>query len=404
MILKRPLGRGLLLALLTSFSSIVIASNEIPVDNAMAQDSAAYSRDMGVSLDEAENRLSIQRDIGNLHAMLALDNHENYAGLYVEHTPVYKIFVLFKNLKGNKNKNFTGYLNRKLAQSPWRSYVKIRKVENSLNDLKTLQMDVAELIEQLGQTGSNPELSLNTEKNKIEIRTLNKAELEFSFSNAGLSLPASVEIVEVIELSSNPEAADIFGGLGIVANCTTGFSVENIITGERGISTAGHCSFPAIFENEEIPLKAELEVLHYDIQWHSADAANKTVDNYVRTCSFFGATCGRREIIGVIPRQYQFIGEYVCKFGEVTGETCGIITDTFYSSYKPAADGSKPEYSFKHVYVSSLGSNLSSEGDSGGPWYSGNYAYGSHTTGPGLDSTYMAADDFSVLGIKILTE
>jgi hypothetical protein len=55
------------------------------------------------------------------------------------------------------------------------------------------------------------------------------------------------------------------------------------------------------------------------------------------------------------------------------------------------------------VRVAGNGTNLSEGGDSGGPWFSGNTAYGSHTYGIGNDSAYMPVNYFSGISVTIAT-
>jgi hypothetical protein len=91
----------------------------------------------------------------------------------------------------------------------------------------------------------------------------------------------------------------------------------------------------------------------------------------------------------------------VCKNGKTTGYTCGNISSTTYSpSYVTNAAAT-----FIRVHESSNG-NLSEGGDSGGPWFLVNTAYGTHSGSPGAnpnDALYMAINYVSSLGVSVLT-
>ncbi len=87
------------------------------------------------------------------------------------------------------------------------------------------------------------------------------------------------------------------------------------------------------------------------------------------------------------------MGSQVCKQGKTTGYTCGTISTISY-----CASGA-----CTWVRVAGNGTNLSEGGDSGGPWFSGNTAYGSHTYGIGNDSAYMPVNYFSGISVTIAT-
>lgn len=56
-------------------------------------DAPEIARSMGVSVEEAERRLALQGDIGAFQERASADPH--FAGLYIEHEPVFRAVVLF---------------------------------------------------------------------------------------------------------------------------------------------------------------------------------------------------------------------------------------------------------------------------------------------------------------------
>ena len=102
------------------------------------------------------------------------------------------------------------------------------------------------------------------------------------------------------------------------------------------------------------------------------------------------------------------MGTTVCKYGKNTRYTCGELIS---KSYDPG-DGYGPTWMRVRNFDID---DLSAGGDSGGPWFVGTKAYGTHKgaipifddngvyTGKD-DAVYMAVNYFSHLGIEVLTE
>jgi len=133
---------------------------------------------------------------------------------------------------------------------------------------------------------------------------------------------------------------------------------------------------------------------HYDIQWHST---NMDVANLIRWWSD-GST---REITWGKPRSQQAVGSYVCKYGRTTHYTAGYIASKTYEPYR--VPDSEPTF----ILVDNTGAydDLSDPGDSGGPWFLGNYAYDTHSGGlSNGDAFYMAIDYLSGIDVSLLTD
>jgi len=99
-------------------------------------------------------------------------------------------------------------------------------------------------------------------------------------------------------------------------------------------------------------------------------------------------------------RAYQYIGEWVCHYGRVTGYGCGYIMDlsVTLSSFIP---GSTATY----IRVWNPIVDMAEPGDSGGPWFSGNTAYGvmvAHQIGTN-NGYYMAVNYFDALNVNVYT-
>jgi hypothetical protein len=54
-----------------------------------------YANDIGVDVEEAAYRLSLQESIGRLNACLNSEEKDTFAGLWIEHEPGYQVFAAF---------------------------------------------------------------------------------------------------------------------------------------------------------------------------------------------------------------------------------------------------------------------------------------------------------------------
>ena len=250
--------------------------------------------------------------------------------------------------------------------------------------------------------------------NVVEVYTLDAEELKGALDDAGESIPQKAVIKEVSELSSPAHGSSIHGGEHLIGDnglaCTTGFAIQEVIDyddddnpihGETGISTAGHCddeqsrgSTPLTHEGGDVGGSV-------DVQWHTA-SADYTPDNVI---SFSGSY--HRSITSERHRSFQGAGDFVCKYGWTTGHGCGWIVTT---SHRPSWGGYNWDNTWVRVRNDSY--SLSAGGDSGGPWYHGNTAYGTtsawHNRGgvprPPNEAIYMAINYLTLEDLELLTD
>jgi hypothetical protein len=339
---------GIALAMLLGPLSITasFAQNmETPIaygDKALIRDATQYANTMGVGLDEAVTRLKLQGAIGELNRVLTEKEADTFAGLWIQHQPSYRVIVRFTNVD---NPNLKSYFDESLVD-----IAELRSAKLSLVQLEEARSEAASLADRLEIPASS---AVNVITNQAELYVLNPASLDVAVRQAAAQLPPNVEVIEFEELPT--PVADIFGGKAL-ASCTSGFSVVYYPSGEKGVTTAGHCSNSQSFNGVGLIFKwgtPDYPSGLYDIQWHKTDHAF-TVRNLV----FDGAY--NRFIYNYKFRTSQAIGEWVCKYGMITGYACGTIATN-------AQDG-------VNVRIDNLSANF---GDSGGPWFYNNTAYGS---------------------------
>lgn len=72
------------------------AATPVPLkEEALVQDAKVYAADQGIDLNEAVRRLKLQGALGGLGAQLATKERDTFAGLWIQHSPEFRIVVQF---------------------------------------------------------------------------------------------------------------------------------------------------------------------------------------------------------------------------------------------------------------------------------------------------------------------
>ncbi len=356
------------------------AASEPVGQEAFIKDAEEYALAMNVSLEEAIQRLSFQDAIGDLQGKLSAEE-DVFAGLYVQHTPNYQVIVLLTRIEENLLDNY-------ITNIALSDIVTVRQVNVSLAELRAAQKLITQELQQIAIPIAS---GINIPANQVEVYVTDKDLLVESLHKTNIQLPDYITVIEVESLGT--EETDIYAGLAL-STCTSGFSVKNA-SGTKGVLTAAHCPNTQSYSGTNLPFKGAAYGGRYDVQWHQADHAFT-----VKNLAYYGSS-NPRFIYSTKHRNNQYVNQWVCKYGVETGYTCGQISDTSY------ADTFNGTYFFNLIRVHRSGVNLSSGGDSGGPWMWSNTAFGVHKGAPagdGNDAVYMAINYIDVLGLTVLTD
>ncbi|HJH27157.1 MAG TPA: hypothetical protein C5S37_10425 [Methanophagales archaeon] len=313
--------------------SVLVLLGALAVVNAQGQDDGAnpakellfdaqvYASNMNVSVEEAILRFQLQDIAGDLDAELTTNETETFAGLWIEHTPEFRVVVQFTR---DGEETIRPYMKQyaKLA-----NLVEVRTAKVPLVDLQKAQANASYSARALDIP---VESDINVFNNSVElyVAKANKSQFDNALQKGNIRLPDKVKVrVITVDTLMNHEA-DIYGGLPL-RTCTSGFSVKEGIT--KGITTAGHCSNTQSYNGNSLTFESEKETGSYDIQWHTAPGY--TVTNKIRTSSG-GST---RDITATKSRSSQAIGNYVCKYGKTSHYTCGYISSKNFM-YQGQAD------------------------------------------------------------------
>ena len=333
-------------------------------EESLKMDAGMYAKDMGVSLDEAIHRLSLQKEIGDLNSKLEMLEKETFAGLWISHSPVFRVEVRFTR-EGEST------IQRYLGDAPLKEIVSVGEAKYSLRELEEGRAFASKMAETIGIKANS---GINVFENQAELYVLSIDELDNVRQSFHLTLPQNVKLVEVPELAK--DVAFIYGGLSI-DRCTSGFSVQSY-GGTKGITTAGHCPDTQSYNGFTLPYVSGTTGGTYDIQWNTAP--NFTPINAI----WIGSTT--RSILSVAYKSSQAVGSYVCKYGMTSGYSCGTIFDNNWEGANIRV----------HTSVS--------PGDSGGPFFYVNTAYGTTIASQGSDAIYGPIDNIVyILGVLVLT-
>lgn len=175
------------------------------------------------------------------------------------------------------------------------------------------------------------------------------AELQMAsgdFEDFDVTVDAGLE-VQGVEL-------DWLRGGSSLRTCTAGFSVRNPVF-SNGVLTAAHCPDYQDTGTNDLTWRGAVPVSNGDVEWQS--------NNRV-TYANFNATGGT--IRGVAGSLNPVDGNTYCRYGKTTGSEC----DSVYMLNR--CRGS-------YCNLVMMFNREAADGDSGGPWFSGNYAAGIHS-------------------------
>lgn len=183
----------------------------LPVDDAgVLADAAAYAQTYGVSQVEAARGLRLQDEIGALNAALERTEAATFAGLWIEHTPRYRVVARF-------TRDWERTLSRHVSGTPLATMAEARPANYTLAMLETDIEVVAAAL-----SGGPFTASVNVRENRIDIEADTREELESHLRARETRLPASAHIVVMGPsgaLDCGDDAGDRYG-LFFPRHCT----------------------------------------------------------------------------------------------------------------------------------------------------------------------------------------
>ncbi len=356
-------------------------------EDPLVQDAKVYASDQGITLDEAVYRLEIQDTIGEFIAEITANEPDTFAGAWIQHKPNYSIIVQFTH---DGEKVIEPYFSNELY-ADLKDLVEVRSAKITLQELEATQLSIVLAARDLGIPF---EADINVFENQVKFYVTDPLGFQMALEAADMAIPDYVILI-IVSGFSEPEV-NIYAGLAL-SECTSGYSVKNP-SGTKYISTAGHCGNTISYNGTNLPFVDEQYNGAGDFQYHTFSGF--TIKNWATDNLCCDSTPYYRVITATKSRADQMLNEFVCKYGKTTGLTCGyIISKNVLPTLPPNATAT-------YIRVHRDGVNLSSGGDSGGPWYVGGTAYGVHSSAPGApddyDAIYMAVNYFALKNLSVM--
>lgn len=361
-------------------ASLAFATPALGVADGYEPEVGLYAADHELDLAEAAVRIERQALAGEVEDVLSAEYGQIFAGVYIQHTPEWRLIAQFTR-PGEVD------LARALEGHPLLDYVDLTQVPRSLADLLN---DVSEANSVLSEYNYGLDLDIPSGKVVLSFTASELAEVPAE----RLALLSSHVEHRIVHAHGTPNATQIYAGLAL-STCTSGFTVKNS-SGTRGVTTAEHCSNTLSYDGQSLPYQNGAYYGSWDVQWHTTP--NLTDKNWAYDGKWDSTTPYYRIISGTKSRSSQVVGEYVCGYGKITKFRCGyIVSKNSQPSWIPSAN---PHW----IRVDNSGKILGESGDSGGPWFSGNTAYGiHHGTYSDGDAVYMGINFVGDLGLTVLT-
>ncbi len=188
------IGRTLILLLITLLAACAPGGAEpemeetaVPPETTENPDAAAYAEDQGISLEEANRRLALQDEIGELGAALEANEADTFAGLWIQHEPEYKVVVAFVGDTGE------GVIRPYLQTYPaLADIIELRTAQYTLAELLDAQQESFDIVAQLEPMSIAG--GVDVMQNRVYLTVGNPGVFLQLVAQAGYELPSMVDV------------------------------------------------------------------------------------------------------------------------------------------------------------------------------------------------------------------
>lgn len=334
-------------------------------EQALAEDAAQYAVQFGVPVDEALRRLKAQQASVPATEAIAAEFADRLAGISIEHKPDYRIVVLLTGSQPVAERSAAGVTivfrtgaraTRAQAVAAMRKH--LIDFRGALPGARGAGYDQ--------RTGEIVLLVTPADASRIGIDAIRARAEELS------GVPVRVVANELNETDMSVEGGGLVEGLNTITNrrnrCTSGFVVTN---GEiDAITTAAHCPDQLTYIDRDgssspaLPMIGSWGLGYRDVQINgSADSPDP----------YFYANRGAGSLRAV--ETWRSVastraGDFVCHYGTSSGYSCATVELTDYAPPGDLCGGP-----CSPTWVTVKGPSCI-PGDSGGPVFSGDVAFG----------------------------
>ncbi len=352
----------------------------VSTDEARAIDIAGYSEAVGVSGAEAARRVDLIPSLAERLEGLDAAAPSQFAGGWLEHQPEFQLVARYV---GHPDDDIV----RTLATLAEGMPVKIvMGASYSLSELQAGRDRATDLIHELLPDAG---FGIDPKSNSIELR----APAEVSADVIAEIIKASGVAVTQMVFPTAATTGHSYGGRLFNGNyyCTTGFSSVDAVSGLKGVLTAGHCvgssSGATYYDTSSNTYAVTLGGTRWDANQDFAWYRSTVHSAYPL---FYDGSVYRN--VTSTQTKNHMLGQPVCHYGRTTGFSCGFVDNINYNPGGTYCNGGP----CASVWLAVSGPNYLKcwHGDSGGPWFWVNAAWGLYSgqaaTGPAASQCYFA--------------
>lgn len=313
-------------------------------------DEAMVSAALGYSVRDVRRVGQLLDDHRGLESQLRRQYPDSFGGMYVEYSPP-RIVVLWKDELSSVPEVVSSA-----------DGIDILTVSHSEYQLEEVQSQVNRHLDEL-EIDSDSWIDIRTGTIQVDVTA---GDMGRASSLSGLH-SLDDELLDVVQVNSveglSEDARAIYAGL-YTTSCTAGFNVRSTSSGVRRATTAGHCGNSQAFGGASSSFVDQWYSGSRDFQIHSLSSSHTLTAQIYDGASLRAVTSTRT-------RSATIVGETLCKYGKTAGYDCGVVsTKTFNPSYVPNGNA-------HFIRVNAVApKKIVEPGDSGGPFFFGNRAYG----------------------------
>jgi len=148
-----------------------------------------YADDIGVDVEEAAYRLSLQESIGKLIACLSGEEKDTFAGLWIEHEPSYQVFAAF-------TRDGEATLAPYITGSALEDIVEVRSAAVTYEELRAVQAETDRLLKPLNTPFSS---GIKIQENLVELYITDLDGFDASIQDHDIQLPEHLNIITIYE-------------------------------------------------------------------------------------------------------------------------------------------------------------------------------------------------------------
>lgn len=356
--------RWILALVLVAFATAASAQAAETRAQALAQDAAQYAAQFGVSNAEALRRLTAQQESVGATDAIAREFADRLAGISIEHSPEYRIVVLLTGTDPVADRSAAG------LPIVFRTGAKVTR-EQAVAAMRRHLIDLRD--ELPGARGAG--YDQRTGEVVLLVRPADAARLGVDSIRAraeALSgVPVRVASDALIQSNMSVDGGERVEGVNSLTGrrnrCTTAFVVTN---GQvNAITTAAHCPDQLAYvepggASVTLPMIGSWGAAYRDVQINgSADSP----DPFFYSDRAAGSL---REVETWRNVASTRAGDFVCHYGESSGYSCATVELTDYAPPDDLCGGP-----CSPTWVTVKGPSCI-PGDSGGPVFSGDVAFG----------------------------